>query len=119
MDQYGYLVVVIFIGGILCKWFGRVGDLLIFGVGVYVDNSCGVVSIIGWGESIMKVLLVKIVIDFENYGYKVYEVVELGVKFFVEKVQGLGGVIFIDQYGYYGWVYNIFKMVFFYWNEII
>lgn len=117
MDQYGHLAAATSTGGTPRKWPGRVGDSPIPGAGAYADNSCGAASTTGWGESIMKVLLAKTVTDFENHGHKAHEAAELGVKLLAEKVQGLGGVISIDQHGHYGWAHNTPKMAFSYWNE--
>lgn len=40
----------IFIGGMMVKWYGCIGDLFVIGVGIYVDNESCVVLVIGYGE---------------------------------------------------------------------
>lgn len=48
--------------------FGRVGDSLLIGCGGYVNEE-GVVLIIGYGEFIMKILLVREVVCNMEGGY--------------------------------------------------
>ena len=116
MDQNGNLAAATSTGGTPRKWPGRVGDSPIPGAGAYADNSCGAASTTGWGESIMKVLLAKTVTDFENQGHNAHKASALGIEQLAQKVNGLGGVISIDQNGNYGWAHNTPKMAFAYWN---
>lgn len=53
VDVYGYLVGVCIISGMVWKLYGRVGDSLFIGVGLYVDGEVGGVMFIGVGEEVI------------------------------------------------------------------
>lgn len=67
-DLVGNLVVVIFIGGMINKLFGCVGDSLLLGVGCYVNNVSVVVFCIGIGEVFMCILVVYDIVVLMEYG---------------------------------------------------
>ena len=50
-------------GGTLSKAPGRVGDSSLIGCGCYADNPSAAVSLTGWGEPIMKLVLGKWAVD--------------------------------------------------------
>ena len=92
-------------GGTPNKLCGRVGDSPLVGAGAYA-NSKGGVSCTGFGESIMKVLLAKTVVDYIEFGLNGGEASERGVEKLGRDVNGLGGVICIDEEGRAGYSYN-------------
>ena len=63
LDQYGNLAAGTSTGGTLNKAPGRVGDSSLIGCGCYADNLSAAVSLTGWGEPIMKLVLGKWAVD--------------------------------------------------------
>lgn len=61
------MVVVIFIGGLINKCYGRVGDSFVIGVGIYVNNVICVVFCIGYGEYFLCGVVVYDVFCFMEY----------------------------------------------------
>jgi beta-aspartyl-peptidase (threonine type) len=59
LDQHGNLAAGTSTGGTLNKAPGRVGDSSLIGCGCYADNQSAAVSLTGWGEPIMKLVLGK------------------------------------------------------------
>ena len=113
LDKYGNLAAATSTGGAPGKLPGRVGDTPIIGAGTYADNQSGAVSATGWGESIMKVMLSKLVCDYltEN---NAKNAAKLAIQYMNDRVKGLGGVILIDKNGNYGIAHNTTKMAFAY-----
>ena len=114
LDQYGNIAAATSTGGTPRKWPGRVGDSPIPGAGAYADNEAGGASTTGWGESIMKVLLAKTMIDQLAAGQKATAAAATAIDILARRVNGLGGVIAIAKNGDYGWDYNTPKMAFAY-----
>jgi len=59
LDVHGNLAAGTSTGGTLNKTPGRVGDSSLIGCGCYADNLAAAVSLTGWGEPIMKLVLGK------------------------------------------------------------
>ena len=59
LDGHGNLAAATSTGGTLNKTPGRVGDSSLIGCGCYADNLAAAVSLTGWGEPIMKLVLGK------------------------------------------------------------
>jgi beta-aspartyl-peptidase (threonine type) len=59
LDSRGNLAAATSTGGTLNKTPGRVGDSSLIGCGCYADNLSAAVSLTGWGEPIMKLVLGK------------------------------------------------------------
>jgi beta-aspartyl-peptidase (threonine type) len=59
LDGRGNLAAATSTGGTLNKTPGRVGDSSLIGCGCYADNLSAAVSLTGWGEPIMKLVLGK------------------------------------------------------------
>ncbi len=116
LDKFGNLAAATSTGGTARKLAGRIGDSPICGAGAYADNELGAASATGWGESIMKVLLSKTVIDLFTQN-QAMAAAELGIAILAKKVKGLGGIIGIDKYGHYAFAHNTPKMAFAYWDN--
>ncbi len=112
MDVEGNLAAGTSTGGIPMKMPGRVGDSPLIGCGAYADNEFGAVSTTGHGESIMKVVLAKSIIDLISRGYTAQEAVVMGIRYMEKKVNGRGGAIAIDRLGNIGIYHNTPKMAF-------
>ena len=63
LDADGNLAAATSTGGTLNKTPGRVGDSSVIGCGGYADNRSAAVSLTGWGEPIMKLVLGKWAVD--------------------------------------------------------
>lgn len=99
-DKAGDLAAATSTGGITCKKWGRVGDSPIIGAGVYADNSTCAVSATGYGEDFMRTVLAKHIsdlIEFKNCDAT--SAISQAMEYFVNKVNGRGGVIVIDRDG--------------------
>lgn len=111
LDRNGNLAAATSTGGTPRKLPGRVGDTPIVGAGCYAENEVGAASATGWGESIMKVLLSKSVLDLSKQT-DINQAAIQAIQLMKNKVDGLGGIIAIDKDGNYGFAYNTLKMAF-------
>jgi len=116
LDANGNLAAATSTGGTARKLVGRVGDSPICGAGAYADNECGAASATGWGESIMKVLLSKTVVDLFHL-HPGRQAAKEGIGILAKKVNGLGGIIGIDENGNYAFAHNTSKMAFAFWDK--
>lgn len=111
IDRGGTLVSGTSTGGAPNKYPGRVGDSPIIGAGTYADNAIGAVSVTGWGEAMMKVVMAKTVIDLmERYNGDAEKAAREGVKILSRKVEGFGGVIALTRRGDIGISFNTRRM---------
>jgi beta-aspartyl-peptidase (threonine type) len=114
IDKEGNLAAATSTGGTPNKPLGRVGDSPIIGCGAYADNEFGAVSTTGHGESIMRVLLAKRIIDNLSKGFKPQLAVEEALNYMLKRVNGKGGAIVIDKNGDVGLYHTTPKMAFAY-----
>jgi len=117
MDAFGNIAAATSTGGVPFKPPGRVGDSPLIGCGLYADNKVGGVSATGHGESIMKVVLSKVVCEFLEKRLHAQKAAEEGIRILKRKVNGRGGVIVIDKKGRIGISYNTPRMVWAYMKE--
>jgi len=117
MDAHGNIAAATSTGGIPFKLPGRVGDSCLIGCGLYADNEVGGVSATGHGESIMKVMLSRVVCELLEKGLTVQKAAEQSVKMLEKKINGRGGVIVLDRKGNVGIFYNTPKMARAYMKE--
>jgi len=92
---------------------GRVGDTPLIGSGTYADNSSGGVSVTGWGEAIMKVLLAKTICD-SLTNKTANAAIQNALNILRTRVSGLAGAIAISRTGEYGLAHNTPRMAFAY-----
>lgn len=112
-DKQGNLAAATSSGGIVNKKYGRVGDCPIIGAGTFAENETCAVSATGYGEHIMRVVLAKTIADLVRYrGLDAQAAAEEAIRYFVERVQGFGGVIVIDHNGCHGAAYSSPNMLF-------
>ncbi|XP_074531973.1 isoaspartyl peptidase/L-asparaginase isoform X1 [Halichoeres trimaculatus] len=100
-------------GGILNKMEGRVGDtpciaracmcvcvcVFVSGCGGYADNSSGAVSTTGHGETIMKVVLARLILFHMEQGQSAEAASDSALAYMKTRVGGLGGVVTVDPQG--------------------
>lgn len=110
IDSHGNIAAATSTGGIPFKLPGRVGDSCLIGCGLYADNMVGGVSATGYGESIIKIVLSKVVCELLGKGLTSQKAAEKGVKMLERKINGRGGVIVLDKKGNIGISYNTPKM---------
>ncbi len=111
LDRHGTIVAGTSTGGTPKKMPGRVGDSPLIGAGTYADSAVGGVSCTGWGESIIKVVLAKTVVDrLEARPGDPKGAAAAGIDRLARKVQGLGGVIVLDRQGVPAFAYNTPRM---------
>lgn len=109
-DKDGHLAAGTSTGGTPNKLPGRVGDSPLIGCGCYADDVSAGASATGWGESIMKVVLCKMACDLAANGADAQSAAEKSIGVLADRVQGLGGVIVIDQQGRIGQAFNTPRM---------
>jgi len=111
LDINGNIAAATSTGGTPRKLPGRVGDSPIIGAGTYADNSSGGVSVTGWGESIMKVLLAKTICDGMSAS-NAQLAIEQALLLLQRRVGGLAGAVAIDNNGRYGLAHNTPRMAY-------
>ena len=99
IDSRGDIAAATSTGGIVNKRYGRVGDSPIVGAGVYAENGLCAVSATGYGEQFIRTSLAKHIAEYMRYheGIGAEEAAKEGIRFLVERVDGLGGVIVVDS----------------------
>ncbi|HCV43421.1 MAG TPA: peptidase T [Bacteroidetes bacterium] len=111
IDNHGNVASGASTGGTPNKYPGRVGDSPLIGCGTYADNEIGGVSTSGWGESLIKVVMAKTVIDLMDHnGGDPEQAAEDGLKILVRKTEGYGGIIAVNNKGRIGIAFNTPRM---------
>ena len=117
IDSHGNIAAATSTGGVPFKLPGRVGDSCLIGCGLYADNKVGGVSATGYGESIIKIGLSKVVCELLETGLGAQKAAEGSIKRLENKIKGRGGVIVLDKEGNVGFSYNTPKMASAYMDE--
>jgi beta-aspartyl-peptidase (threonine type) len=117
IDAYGNIAAATSSGGIPFKLPGSVGDSCLIGCGLYADNRVGGVSATGYRESIIKIVISKVVCELLGKGLTVQKAADESVKRLERKIKGRGGVIVLDRKGNVGISYNTPKMARAYMTE--
>lgn len=111
LDAAGNIATATSTGGTPNKYPGRVGDSPLIGIGTYAENGIGGVSTTGWGESMIKVVMAKTVVDLlERNGGDAAGAATEAIKTLERKVGGYGGVIVLGSGGAIGVAYNTPRM---------
>lgn len=99
-DNNGNLAAATSTGGMINKMSGRIGDSPIIGAGVFADNQSCAVSATGYGEDFMRTVLSKHISNLiELMHLNAISATREGIDYLVNKVNGRGGVIVIDNTG--------------------
>lgn len=106
LDQAGHLAAGTSTGGTPNKMPGRVGDVPMVGCGFYADDELGGASSTGWGESIAKVLLARLVLHCLQELDNPQTAAQTAIQVLADKVSGLGGIILLSRDGRPGCHYN-------------
>ncbi len=110
LDGRGNLAAATSTGGTLNKSPGRVGDSSLIGCGCYADNLSAAVSLTGWGEPIMKLVLGKWAVDRVQQGTPPAQAAEEAIAYLFHRLGGHGGIILLGPLGRVGVAHNTPRM---------
>jgi beta-aspartyl-peptidase (threonine type) len=110
LDQYGHIAAGTSTGGTLSKAPGRVGDSSLIGCGCYADDASAAVSLTGWGEPIMKLVLGKWAADRVAAGASPQDAATAAIDYLQARLGGHGGIILLDGKGRFGLAHNTPRM---------
>jgi beta-aspartyl-peptidase (threonine type) len=110
LDTHGNLAAATSTGGTLSKAPGRVGDSSLIGCGCYADNHSAAVSLTGWGEPIMKLVLGKWAVDRVALGDTPQQAAEAAIQYLYTRLGGHGGIILLAPDGRIGLAHNTPRM---------
>ncbi|MEG9438163.1 isoaspartyl peptidase/L-asparaginase [Edaphobacter sp. HDX4] len=110
LDQYGHIAAGTSTGGTLSKAPGRVGDSSLIGCGCYADDESAAVSLTGWGEPIMKLVLGKWAVDRVTAGASPQDAATAAIDYLQTRLGGHGGIILLDGKGRFGLAHNTPRM---------
>ncbi|MGA8530260.1 MAG: isoaspartyl peptidase/L-asparaginase [Acidobacteriaceae bacterium] len=110
LDSNGRLAAATSTGGTLNKDPGRVGDSSLIGCGCYADNTAAAVSLTGWGEPIMKLVLGKWATDHVLAGRPPEQVAPDAMAYLHRRLGGHGGIILLAPDGRYSVAHNTPRM---------
>ncbi len=106
LDARGNLAAATSTGGTLNKTPGRVGDSSLIGCGCYADNLAAAVSLTGWGEPIMKLVLGKWATDRVAAGTAPEIAAREAISYLHNRLGGHGGIILLGPDGRFGLAHN-------------
>jgi beta-aspartyl-peptidase (threonine type) len=106
LDVDGNLAAATSTGGTLNKTPGRVGDSSLIGCGCYADNLSAAVSLTGWGEPIMKLVLGKWAVDRVARGVAPELAATEAIDYLFRRLGGHGGIILLGPDGRWGLAHN-------------
>jgi beta-aspartyl-peptidase (threonine type) len=106
LDTDGNLAAGTSTGGTLNKTPGRVGDSSLIGCGCYADNMSAAVSLTGWGEPIMKLVLGKWAADRVSAGSAPELAARDAISYLFNRLGGHGGIILLGPDGRFGMAHN-------------
>jgi beta-aspartyl-peptidase (threonine type) len=110
LDADGNLAAGTSTGGTLSKAPGRVGDSSLIGCGCYADNQSAAVSLTGWGEPIMKLVLGKWAVDRVAAGSTPQQAATDAIGYLFRRLGGHGGIILLGPDGAVGLAHNTPRM---------
>ena len=110
LDANGNLAAGTSTGGTLSKAPGRVGDSSLIGCGCYADNASAAVSLTGWGEPIMKLVLGKWAVDRVAAGSTPQQAASAAIDYLFTRLGGHGGIILLGPDGSIGLAHNTPRM---------
>jgi beta-aspartyl-peptidase (threonine type) len=110
LDSEGRIAAGTSTGGTLNKAPGRVGDSSLIGCGCYADNASAAVSLTGWGEPIMKLVLGKWAADRVQQKQSPEQVALDAIAYLHKRLGGHGGIILLGSDGRFGIAHNTPRM---------
>lgn len=116
LDQTGTVAAGASTGGIEFMLPGRVGDTPIIGCGVYADNAAGAVSMTGWGESIIRLVVAKEICDRLARGSAPATAARLVLQKLVTRIKGSAGCLVLAPDGRFAIRHSTPHMMAGWWN---
>jgi L-asparaginase / beta-aspartyl-peptidase len=110
LDRHSNIAAGTSTGGTLNKAPGRVGDSSLIGCGCYADNHAAAVSLTGWGEPIMKLVLGKWAVDRVAAGASPDDAAREAIEYLFRRLGGHGGIILLGPDGRVGLAHNTPRM---------
>jgi beta-aspartyl-peptidase (threonine type) len=110
LDSSGNIAAATSTGGTLNKAPGRLGDSSLIGCGCYADNLSAAVSLTGWGEPMMKLVLGKWAVDRVQQGTPPAQAAEEAIAYLFHRLGGHGGIILLGPAGRFGVAHNTPRM---------
>ncbi len=110
LDRDGHVAAGTSTGGTLAKVPGRVGDSSLIGCGCYADNESAAVSLTGWGEPMMKLVLGKWAVDRVAAGVATQQAASEAIAYLFRRLGGHGGIILLSPTGQIGIAHNTPRM---------
>jgi beta-aspartyl-peptidase (threonine type) len=114
LDQSGNLAAAISTGGVPNKLPGRVGDTPLIGCGLYADNQAGACCATGLGESIIRAVLSKSVVDRLARGESAQTAAQQAIETMARRAGGAAGCIVLCPNGSLGVFHNTPRMAYAY-----
>ena len=106
LDAEGRIAAATSTGGTLNKTPGRVGDSSLIGGGCFADNRSAAVSLTGWGEPIMKLVLGKWAADRVEAGRAPGDAAREAIAYLAQRLNGYAGIILLGPDGRWGIAHN-------------
>ncbi|MFO0775253.1 MAG: isoaspartyl peptidase/L-asparaginase family protein [Nitrospiraceae bacterium] len=116
VDRKGHVAAGASTGGIDIMLPGRVGDTPLIGAGVYADDECGAVSMTGWGESIIRLVVAKSIVERLGMGQSPMVATRAVFAALVRRVQGTAGAIVLTPDGRFALRHTTPRMAGGYWD---
>src|ERR1700677_2093358 len=110
LDVHGNIGAGTSTGGTLNKAPGRVGDSSLIGCGCYADNLSAAVSLTGWGEPIMSLVLGTGAVDRVASGATPQQAATEAIAYLFNRLGGHGGIILLGPDGHIGIAHNTPRM---------
>lgn len=110
IDAAGHVAAATSTGGITFKRAGRIGDTPLCGCGTYADDLGGAASATGHGESITRVTMTRVCVDYMRAGGSATDAAWDAVAVLADRVGGEGGIICCDAQGRIGAAHNSARM---------
>lgn len=115
-DASGLIASALSTGGVRGKPKGRIGDTPLVGCGLYAANELGGAASTGIGEDIIRAMLAgRAVLEIERRG-GVQNAADTAVRFMLERIAGMAGVIMLDSHGNIGYAHSTMRMAVAFWN---
>jgi beta-aspartyl-peptidase (threonine type) len=112
IDAEGHVAAATSTGGTVFKRAGRIGDAPLCGCGTYADDEAGAASATGHGESIIRIVMTKLIVDRLRSGEDAQTAASRAVAELTRRTRGAGGVIAIDRDGRIGIAHSSIHMPF-------
>ena len=116
LDRTGSVAAGASTGGIAVMLPGRVGDSPLIGCGVYADDKAGAVSMTGLGESIIRIVAAKDIVDRLAQGSAPAAAAKLALDKLAARAAGTAGALVLARNGRFAIRHNTPRMAAGHWD---